>query len=102
MQARIQSHVRWLTVPLALCALAFASATAEAKSRVAGDFNGDGHDDLAVGVPFESLGVVDLAGAVNVIHGSASRLSADGNQLWHQDSPGIADAAEGGDLFGRF
>jgi hypothetical protein len=37
---------------------------------------------------------------VNVIYGSASRLAADGSQLWHQDSSGIADAAEAVDVFG--
>ena len=67
----------------------------------AGDLNGDGHDDLAVGVPFEDVGSVSGAGAVNAIYGSASRLTATGNQLWHQDSAGIADAAERGDGFGN-
>jgi hypothetical protein len=38
---------------------------------------------------------------VNVIYGSASRLAADDNQLWHQDSSGIADAAKEGDFFGE-
>jgi hypothetical protein len=43
--------------------------------------------------------VID-AGAVQVVYGSASGLSAPGNQLWTQDTPGIADAAEAGDSFG--
>ena len=38
----------------------------------AGDFDGDGRDDLAVGVPGESVGAVDDAGAVNVLYGTAS------------------------------
>jgi hypothetical protein len=93
--------VRLLAVPLALIVLALGPATAEATSRVTGDFDGDGHDDLAVGVPGEDVGSVENAGAVNVIYGSASGgLTADGNQLWHQDSTGIADAAEPGDIFG--
>ena len=94
------ASTRLLIVPLVLLALALAPAIAEAESRVSGDFNGDGFDDLAVGVPFEDLGPVEDAGAVNVIYGSASRLTAAGSQFWHQDSPGIADVAEPGDGFG--
>ena len=37
----------------------------------AGDFNGDGRTDLAVGVPYESVGALLEAGAVNVLHGAA-------------------------------
>jgi hypothetical protein len=66
----------------------------------AGDFNGDGRDDLAIGVRFESVGDVLDAGAVNVLYGSSSGLTANGNQLWTQDSPGIESAAEEGDAFG--
>jgi hypothetical protein len=87
---------RLLTLPLALCALALGPATADATSRVAGDFNGDGYDDLAVGAPQEDVGSLFNAGAVNVIYGSASRLTADDNQLWQQDS----GAAGAGDEFG--
>jgi FG-GAP repeat len=66
----------------------------------AGDFNGDGLIDLAVGVPLEDVGAVDDAGAVNVIYGSPTGLNATNNQLWTQDSPSIADQAETGDQFG--
>jgi hypothetical protein len=96
----MQVNTRLLALPLTLCALALGPATAAAESRVSGDFNGDGHDDLAVGAPFEDVGSVGDAGAVNVIYGSASRLTTDGNQLWHQDSAGIVEAAEAGNQFG--
>jgi FG-GAP repeat len=68
---------------------------------VAGDFDHDGVDDLTVGVPGEdaSSGPKD-AGAVNVIFGSATGLNGDGDQYWTQDSTGISDEREGGDLFG--
>jgi hypothetical protein len=66
----------------------------------AGDFDGDGYDDLAVGVSGEDVGSVESAGAVNVIYGSASGLTASGNQFWHQNSSGIADVAETYDYFG--
>jgi hypothetical protein len=67
----------------------------------AGDFDSDGYDDLAVGVPYENIGSVENAGAVNVIYGSASGLTASGNQFWHQDASGISDWAEARDYFGN-
>lgn len=66
-----------------------------------GDFNGDGYDDLAVGVPGEDVGSITNAGAVNVIYGSKDGLTATGNQIWHQNSTGIEDTAENADLFGK-
>jgi len=66
----------------------------------AGDFNGDGYDDLAVGVPGEDVGALASAGCVNVIYGSAGGLTATGDQLWHQDSTGMSGAAEALDQFG--
>ena len=66
----------------------------------AGDFNKDGYADLAVGVPGTGVGSVRRGGAVHVLYGSASGLAAAGNQQWHQDSPDVEDAAEGGDFFG--
>jgi disulfide bond formation protein DsbB len=65
-----------------------------------GDFNGDGFADLAAAAPYEDVGTVVEAGAVNVIYGSAAGLAAGGNRVWSQDSPGIMDAAEVGDLLG--
>ena len=64
-----------------------------------GDFNGDGQDDLAIGVPREDIGAISDAGAVNVIYGSAAGLTAAGDQLWHQDTPGVVGMAESGDFF---
>jgi hypothetical protein len=69
------------------------------SSQAAGDFNGDGHDDLAIGVPREGVGLQPQAGAVNVLYGSAAGLSAAGSQLWTQNSPGIGGGAEDGDHF---
>lgn len=75
-------------------------AGAAASGGGAGDFNGDGVADLAVGVPGEDVaGMVD-AGAVNVLYGSATGLTASDDQLFTQDSPGVAGAAEAGDRFG--
>ncbi|TAH38152.1 MAG: hypothetical protein EYC70_05895 [Planctomycetota bacterium] len=65
-----------------------------------GDFNSDGYPDLAVGVPREDYGGDVDAGAVHAIFGSADGLSDAGNEFWTQDSYGISDSTEAGDLFG--
>ena len=67
----------------------------------AGDFENDGYDDLAIGIYKEDIGAIVDAGAVQVLYGGASGLSATGNQLWFQNSPGIKDGSETGDSFGR-
>ena len=67
-----------------------------------GDFNKDGFYDLAIGVPWESVGTLWKAGAVNVIYGSTGGLSATvkPDQLWTQDSIDIVGDAAKDDLFG--
>jgi hypothetical protein len=63
----------------------------------AGDFNGDGAADLAIGAPGEN----SFAGVVHVLYGAATvGLAAAGSQLWSQNSPGIAGGAEPDDDFG--
>ncbi len=66
----------------------------------AGDFNGDGRSDLAVGAPGENVGSISDAGAVNVLYGSAAGLTAADDQLAHQNVPTVLDAAEAADFFG--
>ena len=66
-----------------------------------GDYNHDGFADLAIGAPGEAVGAVVDAGAVNVLYGSAGKLTGVGSQLFTQDSPGVGSAAEPSDLFGR-
>jgi len=56
-------------------------------SLAAGDFSGNGFDDLAIGVPFEEIGGAPSAGGANVIYGSAAGLTASGNQFWSQAGP---------------
>ncbi|MFZ6031154.1 MAG: hypothetical protein ACOYYS_25885 [Chloroflexota bacterium] len=67
-----------------------------------GDFNGDRYYDLAVGVHGESIGnpVILQAGVVHILYGSATGVSAEGDQVWHQDREGILDQAEADDRFG--
>ena len=81
-----------------LCLTAPSSAFAAGPAR-AYDFNGDGHDDLAIGVPGESVGSTDFAGAAAVLYSNGSGLSTAGSQLWSQDSDGVHGTAEFGDRF---
>jgi hypothetical protein len=69
------------------------------SALAAGDFDADGFADLAVGVPCWAC-AIGRAGAVYVIRGSASGLTGSGGQVFTEDSPGIAGAAEPGDGFG--
>jgi hypothetical protein len=66
----------------------------------AGNFDGDGYLDLAIGVPYEAIGTTDQAGAVNVLYGSASRLTIADSQFWYQGSGGLQGSVETGDRFG--
>ncbi|MFK4101394.1 FG-GAP and VCBS repeat-containing protein [Streptomyces sp. NPDC019531] len=66
----------------------------------AGDVNGDGYDDVAVGVPGEELGYDDGAGMVNVLYGSRGGLTGKGAQGFTQDTKGVPGAVESSDNFG--
>lgn len=76
----------------------------------AGDFDGNGCDDLVIGSPHETLSVsgtnFSWAGAVTVIYGDATEglTSTKSNfpaaQLWTQNSSFVPDAVEQGDEFG--
>jgi hypothetical protein len=76
------------------------AAPAVTPARVQADFNNDGAEDLAVGVPTERVGGIERAGAVNVLYGSAGGLSGAGSRLFNQDTPGVVGGAEPGDEFG--
>jgi FG-GAP repeat len=60
------------------------------------DFNGDGADDLAIGIPFQSLGAARYAGVVTVLYGSTSKLSGSRSQLVTQ----VGSPPEADDFFG--
>ena len=71
-----------------------------------GDFNGDGHRDLAVGAPGEDVGDstttigVDRAGGVSIFTGSASGSGVlSFAQTLTQSTPGV-EVAEANDAFG--
>lgn len=95
--ARLVAAVGALVLGTTALTAPAASAATPAKPY---DFNGDGFTDLAVGVPQEDGGSDSDSGAVNVIYGSRTGLTASGDQLWSQDSRGVPGSAEAGDRFG--
>jgi hypothetical protein len=66
----------------------------------AGDFDNDSFADLVAGAPFEDIGAIRDAGAVNALYGSANKLAGAGSQLFWQGAAGVAGSAEAEDLFG--
>ena len=69
-------------------------------SVAAGDFNGDGKADIAVGAPFQTVGSVTDGGSVTALKGSASGITATGSQQWTQNSTSVPGTAENEDSFG--
>ena len=53
-----------------------------------GDFDADGFDDLAIGVPTENVGAVVDAGTVNVAYGRSSGFDEDEHQTFNSNFPG--------------
>ena len=61
----------------------------------AGDFDADGADDLAIGVPAEAVGTVAMAGVVNVLYGvDGAGLSVTRTQMLQQGSLGLGSTPE--------
>jgi hypothetical protein len=74
-----------------------------AAALAAGDYNNDGRDDLAIGVPGEDVGATVDAGSSNVIYGSSSGISATAvlpDRVLDQNSIEVEDSCEEGDRFG--
>ena len=71
-------------------------------SLTTGNFDNDNFDDLAAGAPYEDVGAISNAGAVNVIYGTAAGLSSTDNQLFSEATAGIPLFTEANDHFGFF
>jgi len=65
----------------------------------AGDFNGDGKDDLAVGSPDEDGGSTPDVGVVAILTGKATGINATGNRQLTQSGANVG-GTEAGDRFG--
>lgn len=66
-----------------------------------GDFDGDGYDDLVVGVPGDTAASTSDAGTIHVFYGSASGISTSDDAIWHLDSTGMVGTVSAGDHFGE-
>ncbi len=70
-------------------------------SLAAGDFDGDGRADLAIGAPSEKIIDEELAGLVNVLRGAVDGLTSVGTSMWYENLVDIASESEAGDFFGQ-
>lgn len=67
----------------------------------AGDFDGDGYTDLAIGVPQAMVDSVNDAGGVQILYGYDFGLGAFGSEWITQNTPGYtASSAQSDDQFG--
>ncbi|KUL50069.1 MULTISPECIES: FG-GAP-like repeat-containing protein [unclassified Streptomyces] len=69
-------------------------------SLSAGDTNGDGYADIAVGAESETVGSAAKAGSVVVLRGSARGLTGTGAKAFSQSTSGVPGTAERMDDFG--
>lgn len=66
-----------------------------------GDFNDDGVDDLAIGLPQEDSGTIVNAGAVQILYGADGvGLTSTGNNYFDPTDANVPGAAEENDRFG--
>jgi hypothetical protein len=69
-------------------------------SVAAGDLNGDGKDDLVVGVPYKTVSSQTVAGEAVALYGGTSGLTGTGAQAFSQNTTGVAGTAEKNDSLG--
>jgi hypothetical protein len=86
-----------MTLPAA-CTLLFGAAPLFAQGKVSGDFDNDGFDDLAIGVPREDNGTIVDCGAIHVLYGETPSITTAGTDVFFQSTLGFTD--EQGDRFG--
>ncbi|WP_028799252.1 FG-GAP-like repeat-containing protein [Streptomyces sp. 142MFCol3.1] len=65
-----------------------------------GDINADGHPDLAIGAPQETIGDDGYTGSVTVVYGTANGPTGTGSRAYSQDTAGVPGTAEADDRFG--
>ncbi|MFI6091764.1 FG-GAP-like repeat-containing protein [Streptomyces sp. NPDC051218] len=85
---------------LVVAPVASAGAAAAAPAKLADDFNGDGHRDVAVGAPYKTVGGAQAAGEVVVAFGTADGLGTANKTALTQSSAGVPGTPEESDHFG--
>lgn len=66
-----------------------AATTAGGTAGKGADFNGDGHQDLAIGAHTAAVGDIKRAGVVTVAYGSATGLTYETAEIISQNTPGV-------------
>lgn len=79
---------------------ALASGNEFGAALASGDFDGDGYDDLAIGIPGQTISNRISAGAVQVMPGGPAGLIEKSSKIFSQDTLGVPDVSEAGDRFG--
>ena len=70
------------------------------NALAAGDFDCDGYDDLAIGMPGDDLVGAAAGGRVLILYSLQTGPDATDRQIWTQNSPVIEDDGETNDRFG--
>lgn len=70
------------------------------RALAAADFDCDGDDDLAIGMPGDDLVGAAAGGRVLILFSNAAGPGATDRQIWSQNSPVIEDDGEPNDRFG--
>ncbi|MFF7237606.1 FG-GAP-like repeat-containing protein [Streptomyces collinus] len=99
----MRKRIRTLATAATVVAAATAGLTlpaSAATARTAGDFNGDGYADLAVGVPDGAVGGRAKAGYVTVVWGGPKGIGAHGSIRISQSTAEVPGTPETGDRFG--
>jgi hypothetical protein len=66
----------------------------------AGDFDGDGDDELAIAAPGAPVNGVPQAGTVTIVRGTGSGLSSVSDSVYSRATPGIAGSPKTNERFG--
>ncbi|MEU6573295.1 FG-GAP and VCBS repeat-containing protein [Streptomyces sp. NPDC046805] len=70
------------------------------ESISAGDVNGDGYKDLAIGAYGETIDGVEYAGIVHVLRGRSSGVTGTGSQTFARNTAGVPGALGTDDMLG--
>jgi hypothetical protein len=70
------------------------------SALAAGDFNGNGLDDLAIGVPNANIGEGIRSGFVQILYSIGTGLAENGTQFFGENTSGVLGTAETNDNFG--